>query len=149
MLSIKADFDFNDIDKIIQQETQAWFNELLEDYRTAGKKFVEMARSKTKVADGSFGNITWNLRSSIGYLLVNNGQVIESYFPTLNGATEGSETGDNYAKEIALLVDEGEGVSLICVAGMEYAYFVESKGYEVISTSSDQFANDIRQMLAA
>lgn len=149
MIEITADFNIDDLNATIQNEVDEWFDELLEIYRKAGRKFTERARARTKLADGSFGNITWNLRSSIGYLLVNNGVVLESYFPALKGAPEGSKTGDDYAREIALLIDEGEGVALVCVAGMEYAFFVESKGFDVITVSSLKFETEIKELLAA
>lgn len=149
MIKITADFNLDALNAIIDGDTTEWFDELLEDYRTAGRQFVERARSRTKQAHGSFGNITWNLRSSIGYLLLNNGKVIESYFPTLQNAPEGSVTGDEYAREISDQVNEGEGVLLVCVAGMEYAAFVERKGYDVISVSSEKFETEIKELLAA
>jgi hypothetical protein len=147
MISIKAEFDLAALDRFVQEQTDQWLDSLMEKYRKAGLQFVERARSKTKAADGSFGNITWNLRSSIGYLLMRDGKVIESYFPTLQGAPEGSVTGDAYARQIATSNEFDQGIALICVAGMEYAYYVEAKGYDVISGSSDHFDTELTSLL--
>jgi hypothetical protein len=152
MIGITADFDLSALNAIIDGDITEWFNELLEDYRTAGKQFVERARSKVKTGaftGGGFGNITYDLRSSIGYLLVNNGVVIESHFPVISTGEVGAKTGLALAEEIALLVDSGDGVVLVCVAGMEYAAFVEQKGYDVISVSSEVFEVEIKELLAA
>lgn len=149
MISFKADFDLSALDRLIDQKVDTWLDSIMEKYRKAGKAFTERARSRTKEAHGSFGNITWNLRSSIGYLLVYNGVVKESYFPTLQGAPEGSGKGDEYAREIATNSAFDTGVGLICVSGMDYAYYVEAKGYDVISGSSDHFDTELTNLLFA
>ncbi|WP_114937575.1 hypothetical protein [Mucilaginibacter endophyticus] len=127
MFSITANFNPGDVSSYIQQETDKWFSSLIEPFRVTGRDLVDRARAQTK-AIGGWGNITWNLRSSIGYLIMYNGEVVETYFPVLETGAEGSETGENYAREIALLVNEGEGVQLVIVAGMEYALLVERQG---------------------
>jgi len=142
MISIKADFDFNDLDKVIEHESQKWFDELVDDYRKAGKLFVERA-----VAKAAFNNITWNLRSSIGYLIIWNGEVLESYFKDLKDGTEGQEVGRDYALFVAKLIDEGEGLAMALVAGEEYAWFVESKGKDVISGSMPFFETELKSLL--
>lgn len=48
------------------------------------------------------------------------------------GGDEGAKKGEEYAREIALLVNEGEGIQLIIVAGMEYATLVERTGIDGI-----------------
>lgn len=149
MITFKADFDLAALDRFVQEQTDKWLDSLMEKYRKAGKQFVERARSKTKAADGSFGNITWNLRSSIGYLLLRDGDVVESYFPTLQGAAEGSITGDAYVRGLSTSNEFDSGIALICVAGMEYAYYVEAKGYDVISGSSDHFDTELTSLLFA
>ena len=147
MIKITADFDLSALDRLIDQKVDTWLDSIMEKYRKAGRQFTERARSRTKAAHYSFGNITWNLRSSIGYLLVYNGVVKESYFPTLQGAPEGSEAGDTYARQVANKIGQNQGVVLICVAGMEYAYFVKKKGYDVIDGSSVYFDQELTAML--
>lgn len=147
MIKITADFDLSALDRLIDQKVDTWLDSIMEKYRKAGKQFAERARSRTKAAHHSFGNITWNLRSSIGYLLLKDGVVQESYFPTLQGAPEGSVTGDAYAREIAADSSFDKGIVLICVAGMDYAYFVQSKGFDVIKGSSVYFDQELTSML--
>lgn len=152
MISFKADFDLSALDRLIDQKVDTWLESIMEKYRKAGRQFTERARSKVKsgpFTGGGFGNITYDLRSSIGYLLMYNGMVIESYFPTVSTGKDGSTTGDAYAREIATGNSFDNGIALICVAGKEYAYYVEAKGYDVISGSSDHFDTELTNLLFA
>lgn len=140
MISIEADFTNEDLDAMINGDLDTWFDALMEDFRTAGRKFVELVRAKTKMSPGdhsTFGNITWNLRSSIGYLIIYNGEIVEEYFPVVGGGDEGSVVGKEWAEEVGLLVRELDGVQMVIAAGMEYAVFVEDKGFDVISYASE------------
>lgn len=145
MITIEQNYDPKDVAKELQAGANAWFEDLVRDYKKAGRKFVDKVRAKTKI-EGSFGNITWNLRSSIGCMVVyNDGEtthIIDKYFPTLQGAKEGSNTGLAFAEEIALLVEE-EGVQLVIVAGMEYAIYVEDHDIDVLSHSSKGFPKEL------
>ncbi|RZJ84898.1 MAG: hypothetical protein EOO20_20660 [Chryseobacterium sp.] len=131
-----------ELEAIINDETEAWFDELVDNYRVAGKSFVERAIQKA-----SFNNITWNLRSSIGYVIMYNGQIIESFFKDLVAGTEGQDVGKDYAKFILSLIDDGDGLSMALVAGEEYAYFVEAKGKDVISGSYSFFETELKSAL--
>jgi hypothetical protein len=84
----------------------------------AGEAFVNDAR-----------NIR-NLRSSIGYIIARDGEIIQE---NIEGKTEGKTKAREVAKEV--LRDNPKGFILIVVAGMEYAAAVESKGYDVITGS--------------
>lgn len=142
MIKITADFNMDDLEAIITEETQSWFDELVDQYRVAGRSFVERAVQKA-----NFNNITWNLRSSIGYVIMYEGQIVESYFKDLIAGTEGQEVGEDYAKFILSLIDDGEGLSMALVAGEEYAYYVEAKGKDVISGSYAYFENELKSAL--
>lgn len=142
MISISADFDINSLNDLIDDEVENWFDGMVGSYRRAGRQFVERA-----VAKAAFNNITWNLRSSIGYLIIYNGEVLESYFKDLKDGTEGQEVGRDYALFVAKLIDEGDGLAMALVAGEEYAYFVQSKGIDVIEVSSGHFETELKQLL--
>lgn len=146
--SIVADFSMDDIVNAINSEVEDWIDNLIASYSTAAKKFVDGIRKKTKgtpTDKSTWGNITWNLRSSIGYILLHDGQVVEEYFPSVGGGDEGSKTGADYAREIATLVNEGDGIQLVVVAGMEYAVFVEGNGIDVLSHASKGFPKELRK----
>lgn len=143
MITIEADFDLDELNSLIDDEVENWFEGLVEIYKQAGIDFVERA-----VAKATFNNITWNLRSSIGYLILYNGQVVDSYFKDLVAGTEGQEVGEDYALFVAKLIDEGEGLSMALVAGEEYAYYVEAKNRDVISGSYAYFETELKGALS-
>lgn len=148
--SIDQEFEMEDIIDAINEDVDSWIQDLIESYSTAAKKFVDKIRKRTK-ADGekaTWNNITWNLRSSIGFLILHDGNIIEEYFPTVGGGAEGSKTGNDYAKEIAALVNEGDGVQLVIVAGMEYAVFVEDRDIDVLTHSSKGFPKQLIEEFA-
>jgi hypothetical protein len=147
MFSISADFDMKDVEAYLNSEVEAWFDELVEELREHGREFTKRARAKTKSADNSFGNITWNLRSSIGFCLVQRDKVVESYFPQIKGGTTGEKTGAKYAKGVAFETSHRkDDILLVLVAGEEYAIFVKTKGFDVIESSKAQFEAEITQL---
>lgn len=141
-LLLDSDLDTGAINEFIESEADAWFQNLVTDYKDAAKKFVDRIRAKTKL-EGSFGNITWNLRSSIGYLLIYAGETIDTYFPVLSTGAEGAAKGLAWAQEVANLINEHSGIQLIIVAGEEYAVFVEAKDIDVITHASKGFPAEL------
>ena len=95
-----------------------------------GEAFAKAAREKTP-AEGSFTDQTGDLRSSIGYVVARDGNILIGKF---DGKTaEGKAQGQKIADEV--LRKNPRGFILIVVAGMEYAAAVESKGKDVITGS--------------
>ena len=146
MLKVTADFNMAAISKEIDLAVREYRQEVLQAYREAATVWMERARQKTK-AQGSFGNITFNLRSSIGFLLLDNGGEVAIEFEAVANGDEGVKKGMDYARELA--GGYTDGIVLICVAGMEYAAAVESKGYDVITGSSLYIEQDLADLLAA
>ena len=64
--------------------------------------------------DKAFGNITWNLRSSMGCGLVFQNELVESYFPMGTG-DEGRGKGLDLLNELA--AETEEEICVIVVAG--------------------------------
>lgn len=146
MFSITADFDMAEVQSYIKGEMEAWFDELVETFREKGREFTTRARAKTK-SEGGFGNITWNLRSSIGYCLVYEKKVVESYFPSIKGNTTGESKGRELAESVAAAGALGDDIFLVLVAGEDYAAFVKAKGFDVIESSTAKFETDLKQLL--
>lgn len=109
----------------------------------AGEYFVKIARKSGKYVDH-----TGNLRSSIGYVIVSDGDIVEEDFQVSSKGGTDKETGKKEAKKLALQVAEthNEGLVLVGVAGMEYAVCVEAiEGKEVISGAyiqTEQYLRD-------
>lgn len=75
-------------------------------------------------ANGSYMDRTGNLRSSIGYIVVDNGNVVNvGEFNVVKGGEQGARGGEEFARS---LVNEISGIGLIVVAGMNYAVYVET-----------------------
>lgn len=110
-----------------------------------GESAVRYARE-----NGNYKDHTTNLRSSVGYLIVQDGrEVAQSDFNAVgaNGG-EGASTGLEYAREIA--AENRSGLVLIVVAGMNYATYVERRGYDVLSGSqleAERIYNQLIQKL--
>ena len=135
-VSIKADFKIEQLQEYVNVQMAAYIARVVDVYSKAGISMVEDARGRTKdlgaYGGGSFGNITWNLRSSIGCSVFVDGELKYEYFPVLNTGNEGAQKGKDYARELSFGLD---GIVLVVVAGEEYARSVESKGYNVISAT--------------
>lgn len=132
MFSIESDFTLAELEAIVKGEVDAWLNELLDYWRIRGRELVDKARAKTR-DDGGFGNITWNLRASIGMCIVDpNGKIIETYFPPINKGAHGNTVGRDMAEKIAVYGRSRNEASMVFVAGENYASLVQAKGKDVI-----------------
>ena len=79
----------------------------------------------------SWNDQTGNLRSSIGYVVVANGEIVNiSNFEKVKEGQDGTRIGESYAREIASTI--AKDYALIVVAGMEYAIYVERMDNKVV-----------------
>lgn len=129
---MRARFTKSQIKEAIEMEKMKFHRVVVKELTKAGKEFVKLARGKT-ASDGGFNDVTRNLRSSIAYAVVYRGKIMDS-----NYTNNGTATGKAQARQ---LINEmkrqfSQGYALLCVAGMDYATKVESKGKDVISGSS-------------
>lgn len=136
---IKANYTEAQIRAYTAKQMNLYINKVVDIYSQAGRAMVDDARSRTKELGsydgGSFGNITWNLRSSIGCGIYVDGSSRFKYAPVLNTGSEGSQNALDYLDSLA----EGiEGIQLIVVAGEDYARSVENRGYNVITSTALQ-----------
>lgn len=93
----------------------------------------ELAVNEARTA-GDWKDQTGNLRSSIGYVVCEDGRpVYQSEFAKVRDtAEEGPQMGLDLALRVA---GETSGLALVVVAGMDYAVYVADKGYNVLSSS--------------
>lgn len=118
-------FRQGDIDRRIDRFTVSIEQRIIWTLAMVGEKFVNDARSTRTYKDQ-----TGNLRSSIGYIIARDGNIIQE---NIEGKAEGRSQAKKIAEEV--LRENRKGFVLIVVAGMEYAAAVESKGYDVITGS--------------
>lgn len=128
-MALKAKFSLSDIRKV----TEDFYNRVLAgalmSLEDAAQKVVEEAKLQETYVDQ-----TGNLRSSIGYVIFFNGEKVAGSF----GSGAGAEKGKSVSEEIASKYTKGFVV--VIVAGMEYAAYVEAKGYDVLTGSSFMFS---------
>lgn len=114
-----------EINSYIESRLEIWQQLIIRNLAYIGEQVLNAARSTN-----SYKDQTGNLRSSLGYVLVQDGQVIQmSSFATVKQGQEGSKTGADYAKRLARKYRKG--IVLIVCAGMNYAAYVSAKGYDV------------------
>lgn len=99
-------------------------DKLVENMCYIGEQCIKIARER-----GDYNDITGNLRSSIGYIVLSSGTVKQYGAPEQKSGKKG-DGSDGVAAGNALLkklqAEYPYGVVLILVAGMEYAAFVEN-----------------------
>lgn len=129
-VSLIPKFKAADIKRLLNERKDRIEQALLLRLQRIGEEFVTNARDKA-----TFTDRTGNLRSSIGYVIMKDGkQVFSNFKSSGKKGKEGATKAKEVAKEAA--GNYPTGLVLIGVAGMDYAAAVESKGFDVITSSS-------------
>lgn len=118
------------IDKKIAKEINRAENEILKKLSFIGENAVNDARG-----NGDYLDNTGNLRSSIGYTILKNGETVRT-----SSFDRVKQEASKAKRESTKLLDElrtkfNTGFVLIVVAGMDYAVTVEARGRNVLSSS--------------
>lgn len=116
-------------DEFVEQYTAAVRRAILYKMTYVGEQTIIAARTQ-----GNYTDRTGNLRSSIGYVIIEDGKIVnKSTFEVVKNGSEGAAEG---AKFINRLVSEfPKGMVLVVCAGMKYAAFVAAKGFNVIDSA--------------
>lgn len=144
MLTIEALFNPKDLEKEMNDGLQVWFNELAAEMMKIGRSITDQAIAKVKgqpFTGMGFGNITYNLRSSIGCGLFMGNSIKEDYFPFGKGDV-GQQHGRELMRKVAAEIPS-EQIGLIFVVGEKYGVFVQEKGYDVTDMSWEHFRTEI------
>lgn len=144
MAGLKGMFTLDAITDYMQSQINEAEQKMIEAFRYEGENFVNKAR-----LSGNYSDYTGNLRSSIGYVILKDGKVIDQNFQ-VEGRGYDKHTGKLQAMQFVneISVNYPEGLVLIGVAGMSYAAAVESKGYDVI-TGSAPTNDDLKDLFNA
>lgn len=134
-MGIKPQFDMAAIRKYAQSKRDEFIQAALEAYKKTCLDIVIRARGIDTYKDQ-----TGNLRASIGCVLYHNGVEV---FNSFGSGNEGVETGLQFARSIADVETDKEIVAVI-VAGMEYAVYVEAKGFDVLTGSTLRFEDNLK-----
>ena len=145
-MGLKAEIDWDDVDHMIENFLSDVDKAYFRWYSRLGEECVTLLKSLQTYQDR-----TANLRNSIGYVILKNGEVINSYFPVdYSSAKEesnknGAEEGKAYADQIAQSFNSGW--VLLVVAGMHYASYVEEIHHlDVIAPGKDYALNNIEDI---
>lgn len=133
-MGIEANFT-GDIDGTFKAFLLEIERQIIESLCRIGEEAVSMA--KTIPEERGFTDRTGNLRSSMGYVVLKDGKPLNINFEAVKGGNIGAQEGERLAVQVG--GSYTEGYTLVVVAGMKYAVYVESKGRDVL-TSAEKFA---------
>ena len=98
---------------------------------------------------GTYTDQTGNLRSSIGYAVLMNGQVIQSdCVDKVKLGYEGVSAGLKYLQS-RIKKAQKTGIILVVTAGMNYAEYVEAKGYVVLKSAELKSTEIVKRLLTS
>lgn len=125
-----------EITQYLEKRIDELRGKIIEAFSYVGEQAVNEARQNHRYKDQ-----TGNLTSSIGYCVLDNGNVVlESSFEVVKEGKQGSQDGRNFLHK--LMAEHPTGIALIVVAGMEYAAYVEAKNLNVLD-SAEQLAEKL------
>ena len=116
---MKVKSDFSGLDGFIQEADL----EISMAMTEVAKNAVQYAKE-----NGTYKNHTHNLRSAPGAAVVRSGKLVDLYVPSEVGHSEAKSKTENL-----IIYGNMPNDGIIIADGMEYASFVESKNYDVIS----------------
>jgi hypothetical protein len=124
-MALKSNFNEAKSMQDVQKQAETLYQKIINSFIMAGEQFIINARGQIQDhAMGTYKDQTTNLRNSIGYFVFHNGKLVHE--------KNNIETNKSKVEELVKT-----GFQLIGIAGMNYASFVESKGYNVISYQAD------------
>lgn len=143
-MAIKPNFTKDDVRK----RFDAFLNEIEKKQIARLQRLGEMCLVEARTNKGYMMQ-TGALLSSTGYEVFVDGVAIHSQFDAASGAeSNAAETGIKSGQIIAETIGKGtKGIALVVVAGMNYAAYVEAKGYNVLSSAEHLAERELPRML--
>lgn len=143
-MAIKPNFTKDDVRK----RFDAFLNEIEKKQIARLQRLGEMCLVEARTNKG-YTMQTGALLSSTGYEVFVDGVAIHSQFDAASGAeSNAAETGIKSGQNIAETIGKGtKGIALVVVAGMNYAAYVEAKGYNVLSSAEHLAERELPRML--
>lgn len=119
-------------------------DEVIFIFQYIGEEAVKIARE-----NGSYHDVTGNLRSSIGYIILNDCKVVTQGTPARYPKKEDGSKGEAAGQALLqkLKAKFPWGLVLIICAGMEYAAFVENVRHKDVLTSAEHLAESLMKKL--
>ena len=131
-MALKSNFNEAQSMRDIDRQAETLYQKIINSFIYAAEDFITSAREQIQDhAMGTYKDQTTNLRNSIGYFIFHDGKLVH----------ENNENIINKAKTQEFV--KPSGFQMILIAGMNYASYVESKGYNVISYQADTCMIDL------
>lgn len=143
-MAIKPNFTKDDVRK----RFDAFLNEIEKKQIARLQRLGEMCLVEARTNKGYMMQ-TGALLSSTGYEVFVDGVAIHSQFDAASGEeSNAAEMGIKSGQSIAETIGKGtKGIALVVVAGMNYAAYVEAKGYNVLSSAEHLAERELPRML--
>ena len=135
-MGIKLKTSNHEIALHLERSQERMIDQIIMNLQYVGEACITEARDR-----GSYQDQTGNLRSSIGYVIVKDGQIVSKGLNDEAQAENGRKRANSYLDELAAKCENGK-ITLIVVAGMNYAAYVERSGYNVL-TSAELLAEQL------
>lgn len=128
-MAIVDNTDYNALMVEMQERAERINRAIIRTFQYIAEVLVREARMK-----GDYIDQTGNLRSSIGAIILLDGQIVSrSGFEVVMGGSSGANEGLTYAQQIAAAYPRG--IALVVVAGKDYAAHVAARGRDVLSSA--------------
>lgn len=143
-MAIKPNFTKDDVRK----RFDAFLNDIEKKQIARLQRLGEMCLVEARTNKGYMMQ-TGALLSSTGYEVFVDGVAIHSQFDAASGVeSNAAEMGIKSGQSIAETIGKGtKGIALVVVAGMNYAAYVEAKGYNVLSSAEHLAERELPRML--
>lgn len=123
--------NWREVELEFAQAKEEYDRKAVEWLTVLGERVVKYAREH-----GSYTDRTGNLRNSIGYVVVQYGRIVTENFSIGSSHEEAKSKARAYALNVARELPANK-TYLVWVAGMEYAKYVEAKGFDVLEGSGN------------
>lgn len=142
-MGIEATFSMADVEKRFKAFLDEIEKKQIARLQKLGEMCVNHARNIAPENNG-FNDQTGNLRSSIGYVVFNDGVAVHTAYKQVLNGSEGVQKGEALALKVGGM---SKGICLVVTAGMEYALYVEAKGRDVITSAEHLAERELPGML--
>lgn len=127
-----------EIDKYLNKGIEELINETIYKLSYIGEHVVNTAK-----LSGKYENQTNNLRSSIGYIISIDGEIVKiGGFEVIKDGYDGVKGGEALAQALA---KTSKGTTLTVVAGMHYAIYVSAKGLDVLDSAEIELGKQLQE----
>ena len=138
-MGIRMTTKLSEVHDMLMRETERVERLTIRALSKLGEQCVTKIRDRA--GDKSWYDQTGNLRSSVGYVIAHNKNIIQySTFNQVKQGSEGVKTGKDLAEELAKRYSNN--YVLIVVDGMNYAEFVEAMDNKDVLASTELWARE-------